>query len=207
MPLRALEEPADEYETATAIKAGAAAMHSSPPLPDEESLPEPRPRDEARLLVQSPDRLFFYWSFAHDPRTVLRRALGDAAGRYRLAVRLVEAQDGEESIRAVESLNSLWLAARPGKSYRAEVGFYSAELPFLCVLSSNVARTPTGDVSPVGDESFETQTAGQVFPPAIALTGAMQIGGAITRVAPRSVGDEKIAAAPSSYAWGLSARL
>ena len=29
-------------------------------------------RDEARLLVQSPEKLFFYWSFARDPHPTLR---------------------------------------------------------------------------------------------------------------------------------------
>ncbi|MCA1613517.1 MAG: DUF1957 domain-containing protein [Acidobacteria bacterium] len=49
------------------------------------------PRDRARLLVQSPHRLFFYWSFARDPRPALRAALGEAAEQFGPAVRLVEA--------------------------------------------------------------------------------------------------------------------
>jgi hypothetical protein len=122
---------------------------------DGEALPELAARDEARLLVQSPRRLFFYWSYARDPRVALRRALGGLAGRFEIGARLVDLEDRAQGEPVAASGREVWFDARPHHSYRAEVGFYADGLPFVRVLTSNVARTPADTVSALTDGSAD----------------------------------------------------
>lgn len=130
-------------------------------------------RDRARLLVQSPHRLFFYWSFARDLRPALRAALGEAAGKFRPAVRLVEAGgvwEGEPSA-AGDDENSFWFDALPGRAYRAEFGFHAAGLPFVRVLSSNAAETPAAGVSEESDPAPEFGIGGREFARVLEASG------------------------------------
>jgi hypothetical protein len=126
---------------------------------DGESLPELAARDEARLLVQSPHRLFFYWSFARDPRIVLRRALGALAGGFELGTRLVDLEDDAPGEPSAAHGREVWFDAKPHRAYRAEVGFYAGGLPFVRVLASNVAHTPADTVSALTDDSDAFQIA------------------------------------------------
>lgn len=131
------------------------------------------PRDEARLLVQSPTKLFFYWSLARDPLPALRAALGDAAAKFGPAVRLVEVSgDGEGEPAAVgDDENSCWLDALPGHSYRAELGFHAAGLSFVRVLSSNAAETPAAGVSPDSDAAPEFEIGEREFARVLEVSG------------------------------------
>lgn len=204
MTLRSLEGSAGGRDATASPQARASGASAG--LPGENSLPELRRRDEARLLVQSPEMLFLYWSFARDPRERLRRALGDAAARYDLAVRLVETGSGRDRLHGAHGTQSLWLEARPGESYRADVGFYAAGLPFLRVLSSNEARTPPAQVSPVSDESAEFQTTARDFSPVLALgEDGAAAADAAQALALRGTTVGAVSA-PSSYGWWLSAR-
>jgi hypothetical protein len=102
-------------------------------------------RDEAWLLVQSPRRLFFYWRFARDPRPALVAALGDAAAKLRLSVRLVEPGgdwEGEPAAVGEDGDDTFWFDVLPGRAYRAEVGFHAEGLPFVRLLSSGAVETP-----------------------------------------------------------------
>ena len=202
MPLLSPENPADDHDAKTTPREDDA--RATAVLPDEESLPEVRGHDEARLLVQSPEQLFLYWSFARDPRETLARAFAEpAAARSSLAVRLVETGSGRERLHATGAGQTIWLEARPGGSYRADVGFYSASLPFIRLLSSNVAHTPPAAVSPVIDDSPEFRAA------PLDLTGlgvANEWDEAAAQARPRYHFDEDTTAAPSSYVWGLRPR-
>src|SRR3712207_5904918 len=66
------------------------------PLFDEPP-PLPPAADTIRLLVQSPEKLFLYWSHARDPFEPLREALGPAADNYVPTVRLVRTDDGSHA--------------------------------------------------------------------------------------------------------------
>ena len=130
-------------------------------------------RDEARLLVQSPEKLFFYWSFARDPHPTLRAALGDAAAEFRQAVRLVE-PGGEwegEPTASASGESSFWFDALPGRAYRAEVGFHAAGGPFVRVLSSNVVETPAAGVSAESDAAPEFEIGERDFARVLAGSG------------------------------------
>jgi hypothetical protein len=122
-----------------------------------ESLPELAARDEARLLVQSPRRLFLYWNFARDPRATLRRAFRASAERFELCARLVDLEEDAPGDFVGASGREVWFDARPHRSYSAEVGFYADGFPFVRVLTSNVAQTPADTISALTDASADFQ--------------------------------------------------
>jgi hypothetical protein len=169
-------------------------------MPDEDTLPELRGRDEARLLVQSPELLFLYWNFAHDPHATLLRALGEApATRYSLAVRLFEIESGRERLHGAGAGQTIWLEARPGKTYRAEIGFHSSRDPFVRLLASNEARTPPGKVSAVLDLSEQLQPAGGDA--LLVLSGSGGGWADVDGADATTAADSGAAPASSSYVW------
>ena len=130
-----------------------------------------RAHDEARLLVQSPRRLYFYWRFARDPRELLREALGPVAERLGPAVRLIDEATGEEGEPAPAEGGDYWFDVLPGRLLRAEVGFHGEGLPFVRLISSNAVETPSGGVSGVADEAPEFSVGQQEFERVLEATG------------------------------------
>jgi len=128
-------------------------------------------RDEARLLVQSPRKIFLYWRFARDPRELLREALGPVAERFSPAVRLVDVTTGEEGEPARADGSDHWFDVLPGRLLRAEVGFHGEGLPFVRLLSSNTVETPAVGVSPVADEAPDFRVAEREFERVLEATG------------------------------------
>jgi hypothetical protein len=132
-------------------------------------------RDEARLLAQSPRKLFFYWRFARDPRETLRRALGEAGEGFVLAARLVDLESGavEASADATPD-QSAWFESLPRRAYRAEVGFFTEGSPFVRVLSSNVVETAPDAPSQVSDEESDFRTTARDFAQMLAASGFVE---------------------------------
>jgi hypothetical protein len=116
---------------------------------DAPRLPELKRENRARLQIQSPTRLFFYWSVKDNPFQTLRRAIGgDAAKNYALVVKLLNETNGrEEKIVPIEAEGSSWFDADAGASYRAEIGFYAPAHPFVRVMFSNHVETPRKSAS------------------------------------------------------------
>lgn len=111
-------------------------------------LPELVRENRARLQMQSPTRLYFYWSLKENPWHQLRRVFGEDLGAYRLVVKLTDiTRDGEE-IHPCESEGNWWFAAEPGTEYQAEIGFYATNRPYFRVLYSNTVTTPLRSPSP-----------------------------------------------------------
>jgi hypothetical protein len=104
-------------------------------------LPELGPEMRARLMMQSPTRLFFYWSVDSGAFHALRKAVGETVG-YRLALRLLDVKRETEEVHAVETTGSWWFNVRQDSEYRAEIGFYSPSRPFVRLLFSNTVATP-----------------------------------------------------------------
>lgn len=121
-------------------------------LSADEPLPETYAGDHARLLAQSPYKLFLYWSHARDPFATLRRAFGDAAAaRYRTTLRLVDVEANAESLFEASAARNHWFYVRAGRLYRAEVGLFAAGRPFIRLLTSTEVRTPRASVSTLTD--------------------------------------------------------
>ena len=121
----------------------------------DEPLPETYSSNRIRLLAQSPRKLFLYWEFARDPYETLARAFGARADRYTLIVKLIDLGSRDEALHIASPTRSQWLDAVPGKSYRAEVGFYAQGRTFIRLLSAGPTHTPRAGVSAAADSSPE----------------------------------------------------
>jgi hypothetical protein len=82
-------------------------------------------RDFIQLLLQSPHRLYLYWTFARDPHTTLRAAFGELAAHYQLTVRLIKVESDEEFLLRAPRERAQWFEVFPRHVYRAEVGFHA----------------------------------------------------------------------------------
>ncbi len=138
---------------AVTAQATAAVRDKLAALSIDEPLPETYVGDRIRLLVQSPYRLFLYWSHARDPFATLSKAFGAGATRYELAVRLIDEESGEEHLSEASPTHTQWFDARPGHLYRAEIGLFAQGRPFIRLLTSANARTPRASVSHAIDEA------------------------------------------------------
>jgi hypothetical protein len=116
-------------------------------LSADEPLPAGYEMDRVRLLAQSPRRLYIYWELARDPFAPLRKAFGAQADEYRLIVRLIDLDTGEETLHEGSPTNSQWFDVQPDHAYKAEVGLYAPGRSFIRLLSSNTQRTPRASVS------------------------------------------------------------
>lgn len=112
------------------------------------SLPELDRENRARLLMQSPTRLYFYWSLKDNPWHQLKRIFGDDLGSYALVVKLVDLKRETEEINPCDSTGNWWFAVEPDGEYRAEIGFYAVNRPYFRVMYSNSIATPRRSPSP-----------------------------------------------------------
>lgn len=111
-------------------------------------LPEPFKENRARLQMQSPTRIHFYWSIKQNPFKTLNRAFGDAAPNYTLVAKLINQTNDREEIFPVDPEGSWWFNVDANSKYQAEVGFYAPNRPFVRVIFSNVLETPRKSPSP-----------------------------------------------------------
>ena len=102
----------------------------------------------ARLLMQTPNRLFFYWSLGSNPFQRLNRALGTHTASYTLVLRLLDLKRDSEQVQPVEAEGSWWFHVEADGEYRAEIGFYAPNLPFVRAVYSNTVQTPRKNPSP-----------------------------------------------------------
>jgi hypothetical protein len=106
-------------------------------------LPELPRENRARLQMQSPTRLYFYWSLRQNPWQQLRAVFGPELGSYTLVVKLRNLTDGTEEIHPIETQGEWWFNdAEPDTEYMAEIGFYATNRPYFRVLYSNTVTTP-----------------------------------------------------------------
>jgi len=146
------------------VSAGAEAAMSpvfkelaTPTLP---ALPK---ENRARLQMQSPNRLFFYWSLSNNPFQTLNRALGSQTGSYTLVLKLVDLRRESEEIRPAEASGSWWFDVQPDGNYRAEIGFYAPNRPFVRILFSNSVHTPRQSPSPRSADTAEWSVSADRF--------------------------------------------
>ena len=148
---------ADTLEETPATRAGNGPVAANPPasVALNDALPLALKRDSIQLLLQSPNKLFLYWSFATDPHATLRAAFGELASHYRLAVRLVKVESGEEFVLDAPKERMQWFEVYPRHVYRADVGFHAESRPFVRLLSSNELSTPPDRASQMSAEEQE----------------------------------------------------
>jgi hypothetical protein len=141
--------PQRRVETKAASDAAADATESTIfKLLAAPKLPELKHDARARLMMQSPNRLYFYWSIDSHSFQALHKTLGGSTGDYRLAFRLLNLTTDAEELHAVEPDGNWWFTVTPDNEYRAEIGFFSASRPFVRILFSNTIATPRKAPSP-----------------------------------------------------------
>ena len=108
----------------------------------EPKLPGLQRENRARLMMQTPAKLYFYWSVRENPYHLLRRAFGDDLGSYTLVLKLTELNSGVEKIHRAEAEGNWWFDVEPNGKYEAEIGFYAPNRPYFRIIYSNTIETP-----------------------------------------------------------------
>lgn len=135
-------------ETETETKAGTenelAAEERSPIFRElaDPKLPELPRENRARLQMQSPTKLYFYWSVKNNPFQTLNRVFRGNTGNYTLVTKLKNKTNGTEELFSVEPEGDWWFDVKADTDYVAELGFYAPNRPFVRVMFSNEVRTP-----------------------------------------------------------------
>lgn len=106
------------------------------------SLPDLQRENRARLMMQTPTKLYFYWSVRQNPYHLLRKAFGDDQGSYSLVLKLTELITGVEEIHRAEAEGNWWFNVEPNGKYEAEIGFYAPNRPYFRIIYSNTIETP-----------------------------------------------------------------
>jgi hypothetical protein len=111
-------------------------------------LPELKKENRARLLLQSPTRIYFYWSVRENPWHLLRNVFGSDQGSYTLVLKFSDLTRGAETYLPVEPDGEHWFDVEPDREYQAEIGFYAPNRPYFRLVYSNKIETPRRSPSP-----------------------------------------------------------
>jgi hypothetical protein len=98
--------------------------------------------------MQTPTRVYFYWSLKNNPWQILQRVFGDDRGSYTLVLKLINQTRDTEEIHPVDAEGNYWFSVDADSTYRAEVGFYAPNRPYFRALYSNTLTTPRKSPSP-----------------------------------------------------------
>ena len=105
-------------------------------------LPELTRENRARLLMQSPTKLYFYWSVKENPWHQLKNVFGEDLGGYVLALKLKNLTRDSEEIHQCEAEGNWWFDVESDCEYQAEIGFYAVNRPYFRIIYSNSIMTP-----------------------------------------------------------------
>ena len=133
-------------------------------------LPQLQKENRARLQMQTPNRLFFYWSVKDNPFQTLRRAFGDP-GSYRLVAKLIDLTRDTETIYPIEAEGTWWFDVDSDRQYRAEIGFYAPNRPFVRVMFSNTVATPRKRPSQRTATSADWKVTARTFAQVLDVSG------------------------------------
>jgi hypothetical protein len=140
----------------------------------EPRLPALPMENRARLQMQSPNRIFFYWSLDKNPFQTLSRALGEKAASYILVIKLINKSGEREELFPAGPAGSRWFDVESDTAYRAEVGFFAAGRPFISLLLSNQIETPRSSPSPHFDPSPQFAVTAPEFAEVLDVSGYRQ---------------------------------
>lgn len=138
------------------------------------TLPVLERANRAQLQMQSPNRLYFYWSVKEDPFHTLKKAFGPDAGNYMLAAKLVDVDRGVVEVNPIDHEGSLWFDVDAGGEYRVELGFYSPSRPFVRIMFSNSIETPAKRPSRRPSSESEWHVSADRFADVLNVSGFRQ---------------------------------
>lgn len=180
------EHVRSKAETALIAARIAAALDEEAPADPEAALTpafkelrEPKlpalPRENrARLLMQTPTRLYFYWGLKNNPYQILQRAFGDNRGSYMLVLKLINLTRDTETMHPVDAEGNFWFDVDPDCAYRAEVGFYAPNRPYFRALYSNTVTTPRKSPSPRVATDADWTVSANTFAEVLDISGFTQ---------------------------------
>jgi hypothetical protein len=140
----------------------------------EPKLPALPAENRARLQMQSPNRIYFYWSVRQNPFQILQKMFGARAADYTLVAKLINQTDGGEVLYPVGPFGSTWFDVESDATYRVEVGFYAANRPFIRLIFSNAVETPRSAPSPYFDLSPQFAVSRSEFVEVLDASGYRQ---------------------------------
>src|SRR5690606_8445408 len=137
-------------------------------------LPELKRENRARLQMQTPNRVYLYWSLKNNPFQILHRAFGSNTGSYMLIAKLVNETRGTEQIHAIDAEGNWWFSVEPGSTYRAEIGFYAPNRPYFRALYSNSVTTPRRAPSKLAASDADWRIGSDKFAQVLDVAGFKQ---------------------------------
>jgi len=161
----------------------------------EPKLPELQKENRARLMMQTPTQLYFYWSVRENPYQLLHKAFGDDTGSYTLVLKLTELNRGIEEIHRAEPEGNYWFAVEPNGKYEAEIGFYAPNRPYFRIIYSNTIETPRRNPSPHPASEAHWRVPAQKFAEVLDVAGFSQDAFNVAMA-----GDDLIAAEDATHA-------
>lgn len=135
------------------------------------TLPELDRENRARLLMQSPTKLYFYWSIRENPWHQLKAIFGDDLGSYTLVLKLMDLKRGTEEINKCDAAGNWWFTVEPDGEYQAEIGFYAINRPYFRVMYSNKITTPRRSPSPRRSSEAEWTVSANKFAEVLDVAG------------------------------------
>jgi hypothetical protein len=136
-----------------------------------EALPALPEVNRARLQVQSPNRIFLYWSLAGNPFATLQKAFGNRATNYALVLKFRNLSHGGEQIFPVGREGNWWFDVQPDARFQVDVGLFANNRPFIRLMSSNAVETPRAAPSPRVDTEADWQVSRFQFARVLDVSG------------------------------------
>ncbi len=140
----------------------------------EPKLPELPRENRARLQMQSPNRIYFYWSLKNNPFQTLQKIFGGQTNSYRLVAKLINQKTEAEEIHPIEAEGNWWFSVDADSVYRAEIGFYAPNRPYFRIVFSNTVETPRKSPSPRIDYLPDFTVNAQKFAEVLKRSGYKQ---------------------------------
>jgi len=137
-------------------------------------LPELPRENRARLQMQSPVKLYFYWSVKENPFQMLRQAFGQELGSYQLVLKLTNLTRDTEELYPADTEGNWWFDVSPGSEYRAEIGFYATNRPYFRIIYSNTVETPRRNPSPRAATDADWKVSANKFAEVLDVAGFTQ---------------------------------
>jgi hypothetical protein len=137
-------------------------------------LPALERENRARLQMQSPNRIYFYWSIKNNPFQTLQKVFAGHTGSYQLVAKFVNLKTEHEEIRPVEAEGNYWFNADSDAPYRAEIGFYAPNRPYIRVIFSNTIETPRKAPSPRAASDADWAISSDAFAQVLDSSGFRQ---------------------------------
>lgn len=168
--------PENELKFATAGEEAEATAEVSEIFKElaEPKLPALPSENRARLQMQSPNRIFFYWSLKNNPFQSLQKMFGSRAADFTFVAKLVNLTNQTENFYTVPVAGSWWFDVESDATYRAEIGFLSSDRPFVRLLFSNTIETPRAAPSPYFDLSPQFAVSAPEFAEVLDASGYKQ---------------------------------